>query len=124
MEDNLEKIQEMIDKFSNLFEVEGLGDPSSDVPPSTNKLKKSRKTKNGKVEIVSVEDELFPKEGSKREQFRQRVIDVINGVIQGTSTLEDLIETVRNNKIKESADVERDPLKEATVILEGLTKKD
>ena len=70
MDNILEQINSLTEQFSNLFEVEGLGDPASDVPPSTNKIKKDRKTKDGKVELVSVEDELFPYDGNKREQYR------------------------------------------------------
>ena len=99
MSDILEQISNLTEQFSNLFEVEGLGDPASDVPPSTNKIKKDRKTKDGKVELVSVEDELFPYDGNKREQYRQKIIDTINGMIQGTSTLEDLLQIVRQKKI-------------------------
>lgn len=95
----LEQINSLTEQFSNLFEVEGLGDPASDVPPSTNKIKKDRKTKDGKVELVSVEDELFPYDGNKREQYRQKIIDTINAMIQGTATLEDLLQIVRQKKM-------------------------
>ena len=98
MSDILEQINSLTEQFSNLFEVEGLGDPASDVPPSTNKIKKDRKTKDGKVELVSVEDELFPYDGNKREQYRQKIIDTINNMIQGTATLEDLLQIVRQKK--------------------------
>ena len=100
MDNILEQIQSLTDKFNNLFEVEGLGEPSGDVPPSTNKIKKDKKTKDGKVELVSVEDELFPKEGNAKEQFRQKIIDKINGMIQGTATLEDLLQLVRSKQVK------------------------
>lgn len=99
MKDILKQIQQLQEDFMNLIEVEGLGEPASDVPPSTNKIKKDVKTKNGKVELVSVEDELFPKDGNAREQFRQKVIDIINGMIQGTATLEDLMQVVRQKKM-------------------------
>ena len=99
MSDILEQINSLTEQFSNLFEVEGLGDPASDVPPSTNKIKKDRKTKDGKVELVSVEDELFPYDGNKREQYRQKIIDTINAMIQGTATLEDLLQIVRQKKM-------------------------
>ena len=99
MSDILEQINSLTEQFSNLFEVEGLGDPASDVPPSTNKIKKDRKTKDGKVELVSVEDELFPYDGNKREQYRQKIIDTINNMIQGTATLEDLLQIVRQKKM-------------------------
>lgn len=106
MQDILKQIQSLKEDFMNLIEVEGLGQPASDVPPSTNKIKKDRKTKNGKVELVSVEDELFPYDGNKREQYRQKIIDTINGMIQGTATLEDLLQIVREKKmpVRESLD--------------------
>ena len=99
MSDILEQIQDLQEKFASLCEVEGLGEPSQEVPPSTNKLKKDVKTKNGKVELVSVENELFPYEGNKKEQFQQKVLDTINGMIQGTKTLEDLLQVVRSKKV-------------------------
>ena len=111
MADILEEIQELSKMFNNLFEVEGLGDPAVDVPPSQNKVKRDRKTKDGKVEVVSVEDELFPYEGNKREQFRQKVIATINNMIQGTATLEDLLQLVRQKKA---------PLKEAMELMEDI----
>ena len=49
MSDILEQIQELSSMFNNLFEVDGLGDPAVDVPPSQNKIKRDRKTKDGKV---------------------------------------------------------------------------
>ena len=107
MQDILKQIQSLKEDFMNLIEVEGLGEPASDVPPSTNKIKRDKKTKDGKVELVSVEDELFPKDGNAREQFRQKILDVINGMIQGTATLEDLMQIVRAKKngfMKESLD--------------------
>ena len=73
MKEIVEEINNLSNMFNNLFEVEGLGDPASEVPPSTNKIKQTRKTKDGKVEVVSVEDELFPYDGNKREQFRQKI---------------------------------------------------
>ena len=109
MSDILKQIQELQEQFDNLFEVDGLGNPAVDVPPSQNKIKRDRKTKDGKVEVVSVEDELFPYEGNKREQFRQKIIATINDMIQGTATLEDLLQLVRQKKA---------PLKEAAELLE------
>lgn len=111
MSDILEEIQELSNKFSNLFEVDDLGQPAMDVPPSQNKIKRDRKTKDGKVELVSVEDELFPYEGNKREQYRQKILDTINNMIQGKATLEDLLQIVRQKKA---------PLKEAMEILEDI----
>jgi hypothetical protein len=102
----ISQIMDLKEAFSNLFEVDGdgLGQPAVDIPPSQNKIKKDVKTKDGKAELVSVEDELFPYDGNKREQYRQKIINTINGMIQGTSTLEDLLQIVRQKKA---------PLKEA-----------
>ena len=111
MSDILKQIQSLKEDFMNLIEVEGLGDPSNEVPPSTNKIKRDRKTKDGKVEVVSVEDELFPYDGNKREQYRQKVLDTINNMIQGTATLEDLLQIVRQKKA---------PLKEAMELMEDV----
>lgn len=115
----LEQINQLSNQFSSLFEIEGLGEPSGDVPPSTNKIKKDVKTKNGKVELVSVEDELFPKDGNKREQFRQKVIDTINGMIQGTATLEDLLQVVRQKQVK----AVKEGFESAIELLEELIKE-
>ena len=100
MKDILQQIQQLKEDFMNLKEVDdvGLGQPASDTPPSTNKIKRNVKTKNGKAELVSVEDELFPYDGSKREQYRQKIIDTVNGMIQGTATLDDLLQVVRSQK--------------------------
>ena len=109
----LTRIQNLKESFMNLIEVEGLGQPASDVPPSTNKIKRDIKTKNGKAELVSVEDELFPYDGNKQEQYRQKVIDTINGMIQGTATLDDLMNIVRTKKgiksVKEALSEGRKP---------------
>lgn len=100
MKDILQQIQQLKEDFMNLKEVDdvGLGQPASDTPPSTNKIKRNVKTKNGKAELVSVEDELFPYDGSKREQYRQKIIDTVNAMIQGTATLDDLLQVVRSQK--------------------------
>lgn len=105
------QIMDLKEAFSNLFEVDDLGQPAMDVPPSQNKIKRDRKTKDGKVELVSVEDELFPYEGNKREQYRQKILDTINNMIQGKATLEDLLQIVRQKKA---------PLKEAMELMEDI----
>ena len=116
MQDILKQIQQLKEDFMNLKEVDdvGLGQPASDTPPSTNKIKRNVKTKNGKAELVSVEDELFPYDGNKREQYRQKIIDTINGMIQGTATLEDLLQIVRQKKmpVKEGLEKAVDVLEE------------
>ena len=98
--DFLEEVKQLKEKYDNLFEVEVGSSAATEVPPSTNKLKRDIKTKDGKVELVSVENELFPYEGNKNEQFQQKVLDTINGMIQGTKTLEDLLQVVRQKQAK------------------------
>ena len=63
---------------------------------SPNKIKKTKKDENGeKVEVVSVADELFPYEGDAKQQFNQKILAKINDMIEGTGSLEDLIQFVR-----------------------------
>lgn len=73
---------------------------------SPNKIKKTKKDENGeKVEVVSVADELFPYEGDAKQQFNQKILAKINDMIEGTGSLEDLIQFVRrgvgNKKVHE-----------------------
>ena len=87
----------------SLFEVEG-----DEEKEEVNKIKVRGKDKDGnEVETVSVEDELFPYKGSAKEQFHQKVVAMINNMIEGKATLQDLIQLVRNGKrkaVKESLD--------------------
>lgn len=65
----------------------------------TNKVSRKVKNKDGEeVEVVSVRDELFPYEGSKKEQFKKKVVAKINDVIEGTATIDDLIRLVQSKK--------------------------
>lgn len=84
----------------SLFEVDGDNKREKEV----NKIKRERKDKDGnETEVVSVADELFPYKGTAKEQFNQKVIAKINDMIEGTATLQDLIQLVRQGKsIKES----------------------
>jgi len=84
----------------SLFEVDGDNKREKEV----NKIKRERKDKEGnETEVVSVADELFPYKGTAKEQFNQKVIAKINDMIEGTATLQDLIQLVRQGKsIKES----------------------
>ena len=90
--------------MSNLFEVEYYG--ANDVEEEqNNKIKRQGKDKHGnKVDLVSVQDELFPYEGNAKEQYNKKIIAKINDMIEGKATLEDLIQLVRNKKtpVKES----------------------
>ena len=53
--------------------------------------------KKDKVEMVSVEDALFPYQGNNKEQITQKIINKINELIEGRATLADLIQFVRQN---------------------------
>lgn len=91
-------IKEAQDIMSNLFEVEYYG--ANDVEEEqNNKIKRQGKDKHGnKVDLVSVQDELFPYEGNAKEQYNKKIIAKINDMIEGKATLEDLIQLVRNKK--------------------------
>ena len=66
---------------------------------SPNKIKRKKKDENGEpTEVVSVADELFPYKGTAKEQYNQKIIAKINDMIEGTATLEDLIQLIRQKK--------------------------
>ena len=72
-----DKITEIIKEaqsiMQNLFEVEYYG--ANDVEEEKNKIKRQKKDKNGDiVDVVSVEDELFPYEGNAKQQYNQKII--------------------------------------------------
>lgn len=96
--ESLEILKEAQDIMSNLFEVEYYG--ANDVEEEqNNKIKRQGKDKHGnKVDLVSVQDELFPYEGNAKEQYNKKIIAKINDMIEGKATLEDLIQLVRNKK--------------------------
>ena len=88
----LSLIEQICDFADNLFELDY--EEKQNISP--NKITKVKKDKNGeKVEVVSVADELFPYSGSAKEQFNKKVLDKINDMIEGTGSLEDLIQFVR-----------------------------
>ena len=100
-----DEIKELQEAFQSLFEVAKDGEDKKDKKITVNKIKFEReKQGNEPKEVVSVADELFPYEGSAKEQFNQKVIAKINDMIEGTATLEDLINLVRQKKapVKES----------------------
>ena len=85
-------IEQIVDFADNLFEL----DLEQKQNISPNKVSRVKKDKNGeKVEVVSVADELFPYEGDAKQQFNQKVLAKINDMIEGTGSLEDLIQFVR-----------------------------
>lgn len=96
-----EIIKEAQDIMQNLFEVSYYG--ANDVEEEqNNKIKKQGKDKNGnKVDLVSVQDELFPYEGTAKEQYNKKIIAKINDMIEGKATLEDLIQLVRRKRVTE-----------------------
>jgi hypothetical protein len=86
---------------------------------SPNKIKKTKKDENGeKVEVVSVADELFPYEGDAKQQFNQKILAKINDMIEGTGSLEDLIQFVRRGVGNKK--VANECLDEAVDVLEDL----
>ena len=88
----LELMEQIVDFADNLFELDY--EEKQNISP--NKISRVKKDKNGeKVEVVSVADELFPYSGSAKEQFNQKVLAKINDMIEGTGSLEDLIQFVR-----------------------------
>ena len=88
----LEIMEQICDFADNLFELDY--EEKQNISP--NKISKVKKGKDGeKVEVVSVADELFPYEGDAKQQFNQKILAKINDMIEGTGTLEDLIQFVR-----------------------------
>ena len=85
-------MEEILSYATNLFEL----DLENKQNISPNKIRRIKKDKEGEdVEVVSVADELFPYEGNAKEQFNQKVLAKINDMIEGTGSLEDLIQFVR-----------------------------
>ena len=85
-------MEEILDYVDNIFELDY--EEKQNISP--NKVSKVKRDKNGeKVEVVSVADELFPKDGDAQHQFNQKVLDKINAMIEGNGSLEDLIQFVR-----------------------------
>ena len=89
-------IEEAYGLLSSIFEVDDVEDTSQE----HNKIKRETKDREGnKVDVVSVEDELFPYAGNAKQQFNQKVIAKINDMIEGKATLEDLIQLVRSKTV-------------------------
>lgn len=85
-------MEQICDFADNLFEL----DIENKQNISPNKISKVKKDKDGKdVEVVSVADELFPHDGTAKQQFDKKILDKINDMIEGTGSLEDLIQFVR-----------------------------
>ena len=59
------------------------------------KVGKKDKDRKDNVEVVSVEDALFPNQGTNKEQISQKIINKINELIEGKATLADLIQLVK-----------------------------
>ncbi len=92
--ESLKLIEEAFGLMTSLFEVDDKKDNEE-----TNKLKREIKDKEGnKVNVVSVEDELFPYSGDAKQQFNQKVIAKINDMIEGKATLEELIQFIQQKK--------------------------
>ena len=97
----LELAESIIAQAQNLFELDY--EEKQNISP--NKISKVTKNDKGeKVEVVSVADELFPYEGDAKQQYNQKILAKINDMIEGTGSLEDLIQFVRAGaKVKKPA---------------------
>lgn len=111
----LELIESILSYADNLFELDY--EEKQNISP--NEISRVKKNKKGeKVEVVSVADELFPYEGDAKQQFNQKVLAKINDMIEGTGSLEDLIQFVRAgakakaSKAHEALDEDKEPNKE------------
>lgn len=96
--------EEMLQLANSIFEVAPEAPVSAEeVPPSNNEIKQTKKDKENpekKREVVSVADELFPYEGNAKQQMNQKILAKINQMIEGTATLEDLLQLVRRGTKK------------------------
>lgn len=113
----LKLIEEAYNLITSIFEVD-----NEIINTDDNKISRKIKDKDGKhIDVVSVEDELFPYVGNAKQQFNQKVIAKINDMIEGKATLEDLIQLVRRKKapVKESLN----KLESAINILENVHQK-
>ena len=118
----LDLMEQIVDFADNLFELDY--EEKQNISP--NKVSRVKKDKNGeKVEVVSVADELFPYEGDAKQQFNQKVLAKINDMIEGTGSLEDLIQFVRKGvaakkqSVHESLDEEKKKLSDIKTKMTG-----
>ena len=121
-----DEIKELQEAFQSLFEVAKDGEDKKDKKITVNKIKFEReKQGNEPKEVVSVADELFPYEGSAKEQFNQKVIAKINDMIEGTATLEDLINLVRQKKapVREGLEGVEDMIKMMEEMINEISKE-
>ena len=116
----LEEIKVLKDNFNSIFEVTG-SEFTDEVEQNPNKISIKRKDKKTKepVEMVSVADELFPYEGTAKEQLNQKILAKINDMLQGTATLEDLINLVKKGRAHESLEQPK-TLKDVLTLAEGM----
>ena len=93
-----EEIKNLTEAYANLLEGK---DARGGAQKEVNKITRTKKDKNGEpVEVVSVADELFPYKGTAKEQYNQKILAKINDMIEGTATLDDLIQLVRSKQAK------------------------
>ena len=105
------EIKELKEAFEEIFEADKK-------EKEVNKIKYEKDKGPGKepTEVVSVADELFPYKGSAKEQFNQKIIAKINDMIEGTATLEDLINLVRRKKVAKVSE----SIEEAMALMEAI----
>ena len=115
------QILDLTEAYVNLLEAQ---DARGGAQKEVNKITRTKKDKNGEpIEVVSVADELFPYKGTAKEQYNQKILAKINDMIEGTATLDDLIQLVRSKKpavnVKESL---QETLDKMMAVTEALTK--
>ena len=114
------QILDLTEAYANLLEAQ---DARGGAQKEVNKITRTKKDKNGEpVEVVSVADELFPYKGTAKEQYNQKILAKINDMIEGTATLEDLIQLIRQKKAVTMKESLEETLNQMMAVTEALTK--
>ena len=114
------QILDLTEAYANLLEAK---DARGGAQKEVNKITRTKKDKNGEpIEVVSVADELFPYKGTAKEQYNQKILAKINDMIEGTATLEDLIQLIRQKKAVTMKESLEETLNQMMAVTEVLTK--
>ena len=114
------QILDLTEAYANLLEAQ---DARGGAQKEVNKITRTKKDKNGEpIEVVSVADELFPYKGTAKEQYNQKILAKINDMIEGTATLEDLIQLIRQKKAVTMKESLEETLNQMMAVTEALTK--
>lgn len=122
MLDALETIKEAQELISSLLED---GEEEVEQEVKDKKVNKIKRPKVGakNVDVVSVEDELFPYDGTAKQQYNQKIIDKLNEIIEGKATLEDLIRLVRQRRAYKKRAIANEELSELVKNIEILVEE-